>query len=495
MSFIMLNESSRSAAGAHEEEGGRRRSGAREETTPDTQGLGDEDAAFSDQIEKTTRLFEIISARSDIDHPVCTECTDLLVEGLQKRLSAATKERDAYISFLKNLNASIPSTEEVKAAEESLEATLKAEEEAMEELRSLEMEKAEVDKELKELQDEEIDLDREEVEFWRDRNDFVRMLSGFQDSRDALNRKFDHDCGQLEKLQRTNVYNDTFCIGHDGYFGTINGLRLGRLSNPSVDWAEINAAWGQTLLLLVTVADRLGFQFQGYKLRPMGSASQIEKIEYPKQQQQSPTDGTSSPRRTPHTDESTTPTAGRQPPQHQPQQQEEEETAATAATAAGVPPKTTVLDLFSHGDLPLNLPWLHRRFDSGMVTFLECLRQLGEHVERATSTPSPSPSRRSTPSQAVPGRSSPATRGSPQPQQVAGLKLPYVIQGDKIGDASIKLGFSQSDETWTRACKYTLTCCKYLLAHASNAGGGRGGSPSPAAAGTAGAAGIRERQG
>jgi beclin 1 len=24
------------------------------------------------------------------------------------------------------------------------------------------------------------------------------------------------------------------------------------------------------------------------------------------------------------------------------------------------------------------------------------------------------------------------------------------------------------DEGWTKACKYTLTCCKYLLAHANN---------------------------
>jgi len=27
----------------------------------------------------------------------------------------------------------------------------------------------------------------------------------------------------LERLERTNVYNDAFCIGHDGVFGTING--------------------------------------------------------------------------------------------------------------------------------------------------------------------------------------------------------------------------------------------------------------------------------
>jgi len=48
-----------------------------------------------------------------------------------------------------------------------------------------------------------------------------------------------------------------------------------------------------------------------------------------------------------------------------------------------------------------------------------------------------------------------------------GLSLPYKIEGEKIGDVSIKLGIAQ-DDAWSRACKFTLTCCKFLLAHASN---------------------------
>ena len=81
-------------------------------------------------------------------------------------------------------------------------------------------------------------------------------LAEFQNVRDSINQQYDHDTQLLEKLQRTNVYNDTFCISHDGKFGTINGLRLGRLSNVPVDWPEINAAWGHALLLLQTVADQ-----------------------------------------------------------------------------------------------------------------------------------------------------------------------------------------------------------------------------------------------
>lgn len=31
-----------------------------------------------------------------------------------------------------------------------------------------------------------------------------------------------------------------------------------------VEWAEINAAWGQTLLLLYTIARKLGYTFEKY---------------------------------------------------------------------------------------------------------------------------------------------------------------------------------------------------------------------------------------
>ncbi|KXG52181.1 Beclin family [Penicillium griseofulvum] len=396
MSFVMLTESQVTPPPASESARSKRNTQAQR---------GQEDGSFVDQVEKTTRLFEIVSARSDIDHPICVECTELLVEGLQKRLAGSTKERDAYISFLRNLNGSIPTGEELQAAQKSLDDSLQAERAAFAELQEFEKEKAALDAEISSLEIESRHLDADEESFWRSRNAFALTLTEFQNERDALNMRYDHDSQQLERLQRTNVYNDAFCIGHDGYFGTINGLRLGRLANPSVDWPEINAAWGQTALLLATMADKLGFQFQGYRLRPLGSNSRIDKLEYPTQPSGQPVEGAT--------------------------------------------PKVIELDLFSSGDQLLNLNWLHRRFDSGMVAFLECLRQLGKFVER---TPAPviSPRRGQT--------------GATAP----GLKLPYEIKRDRIGDSSIKLGFNQNDETWTRACKYTLTCCKFLLAHASN---------------------------
>ncbi|CAI5717065.1 unnamed protein product [Peronospora farinosa] len=74
----------------------------------------------------------------------------------------------------------------------------------------------------------------------------------------------------LRRLQRYNVCNDVFHIWHDGLFGTINGLRLGRLPSKPVEWVEINAAMGQTVLLLATIADRAGLYSDGGMFRRRG---------------------------------------------------------------------------------------------------------------------------------------------------------------------------------------------------------------------------------
>ena len=391
---------------------------------------------FSDRVESMTRLFEIVSARSDIDHPICTECTELLLTSFQNRLSSTTKERDAYITFLKTLKNNAPSQSEISKAESALKATQAEEARAFSELVALEKEKASLDAEVARLEADSLKLDAEEKAFWQDRNAFALKLSAFQNDRDALNAAYDHDMQQLERLQRTNVYNDTFCIGHDGYFGTINGLRLGRLPPPqNVDWAEINAAWGTAALLLNTVADKLGFTFRGYRIKPMGSMSRIEKIEYA-----SVSAASSTPK------------------------------ADSTSSSPNSQAKVTPLDLFSSGDLPIGRMMFHRRLDAGMVAFLECLRQLGEFVHTGdVSAAGTARASNATPAARSPNKARSSAPGNTRETE-PGTALPYRIHKDKIDDVSIKLGVSQ-DEAWTRACKYALTCCKFLLAHASNTRG------------------------
>ncbi|RMD40082.1 hypothetical protein DV735_g5066, partial [Chaetothyriales sp. CBS 134920] len=387
---------------------------------------------------KNERLFSILSSHSDIDHPICSECTSLLLQSYTARLAAATRERDAYAGFLKQLqqNAAAGMGEDDSKAEKELADLQKEDEERMKELLALEKEKAELEAELADLEEESKALGEEEQAFWASRNAFDEEMHLLNTELASLQLKFLHDEQQLEKLQRTNVYNDAFCIGHDGSFATINGLRLGRLPGHNVEWAEINAGWGQTLLLLATVAERLGYEFQGYRLRPMGSTSRIEKLEYPQ--------------RAPSSSQSSVPGNQR----------------SRLAADSSQQPKVTSLELFSSGEIPLARLRIYNRFDNGLAAFLDCLAQLGDYVDKL-------------PAGGNEGRlgSARAAATRPLPKAV----FPYRIQGDRIGNdksgfVSIKLGVGfqqQQDENFTRACKYALTCCKFLLAHLSALDSGR----------------------
>lgn len=284
---------------------------------------------LSKNLEQQRKLFDLLSENSEIDHPLCGECTDTMISAMNKKIAALERDRKAYIAFLHKVKNDVSSQEDYDTAEAEVVDLQKQEQLALEELQSVEREHADVLAELAQLEKESAQLDQEEEEFWQERNRVASELEAFQNERESINLRFDHDATQLERLQKTNVYNDTFHIGHDGNFGTINGLRLGRLPKYPVSWDEINAAWGLTLLLLSTMAEKLEYKFSGYELLPMGSSSTIKKID----------------------------------------------------VVEGHAPKIAVLELFGSSDPnPLKLFQRHS-FDKAMVAFLECLRQLGNFAE------------------------------------------------------------------------------------------------------------------
>ena len=88
-----------------------------------------------------------------------------------------------------------------------------------------------------------------------------------------------HSAGQLAKLMEISVLNDAFYIWFSGPFGTINNFRLGGgapVGRP-VEWMEINAALGQAVLAISTIAERADFRFRKYSLLPQGSFSKVFK--------------------------------------------------------------------------------------------------------------------------------------------------------------------------------------------------------------------------
>ncbi|OCH87054.1 APG6-domain-containing protein [Obba rivulosa] len=337
---------------------------------------------LSHHLRSTLRLFNLLSSRTDLDHPLCAECTHNLLLALTHQLEDTKKERDGYIAFEKEVRKErerAGSDADRAEAERKIEKLKDEERLAVEQLKAAEREREQLEQELKALEQEERALEEEEAEFWRMHNAHLLKSAEQASQLAALRAAYAADSATLEKLERTNVYNDAFCIGHEGVFGTINGLRLGRVPGVPVEWAEINAAWGQTLLLLYTIARKLDFTFENYRLVPMGSFSRIER------------------------------------------------TTGDKAT----------YELYGSGDLHLGRLLHNRRFDFGMVAFLDCLKQLIDYVK------------------------------SQDPQ----VDFPHQIVKDKIGEASVKLQFSQ-EEAWTRALRHVLLALKILLKWTTNGSNG-----------------------
>jgi len=132
----------------------------------------------------------------------------------------------------------------------------------MEELKAAELELSNLHAEIARLEAESTALNGEEAAFWRSRNAFSLSLEEFQNERDEVNIKYDHDAKLLERLQRTNVYNDAFCITHDGFFGVINGLRLGRLPNKQVSPLKVHIDSRSNGVKLMPHGDKLYYSSQ-----------------------------------------------------------------------------------------------------------------------------------------------------------------------------------------------------------------------------------------
>jgi beclin 1 len=146
-------------------------------------------------------------------------------------------------------------------------------------LKAVEAEREQAKEELENTQQEIVALDMKEEVYWKEYADYHMRLREFHQESCSVDAKAQYAKAQLERIKRTNVFNDAFHIWYDGHFGTINRFRLGRLPSIPVEWAEVNAAWGMTVLLLSTMATKLGFRYKGYNLVPCGSMSRLEKTD------------------------------------------------------------------------------------------------------------------------------------------------------------------------------------------------------------------------
>ncbi|KAJ2866392.1 autophagy protein [Coemansia aciculifera] len=285
------------------------------------------------------RVMDRLEEQSALVHPMCEDCAETMLRLLDREVADSVHEREiatgigraaelaAPLTELQSLDKGVVAGQSVAADVLELERDLKRQSELE---HTLEEALAMLDSQLEglctqmaELDQEAEKLDELESRYHLELNDHNYVLERCESEQWALDDKYARLTAQLTQLQRTNVYNDVFNITVVDGIASINGFRLGGRSSPhSVEWSEINAAWGQALLLLQTVARRLSYDFLDYKLIPMGSYSRIERV-------------------------------------------------SDSATS---------YELFGSGDMYLGRLFQNRRFDSAMVAYLACLDQIAQLI-------------------------------------------------------------------------------------------------------------------
>ncbi|XP_036307137.1 beclin-1 isoform X2 [Pipistrellus kuhlii] len=215
---------------------------------------------LSRRLKVTGDLFDIMSGQTDVDHPLCEECTDTLLDQLDTQLNVTENECQNYkrcLEILEQMNEDDSEQLQVELKELALE-----EERLIQELEDVEKNRKLVAENLEKVQAEAERLDQEEAQYQREYSEFKRQQLELDDELKSVENQMRYAQVQLDKLKKTNVFNATFHIWHSGQFGTINNFRLGRLPSVPVEWNEINAAWGQTVLLLHALANKMGLKFQ-----------------------------------------------------------------------------------------------------------------------------------------------------------------------------------------------------------------------------------------
>ncbi|XP_073230660.1 beclin-1-like isoform X1 [Porites lutea] len=231
---------------------------------------------LSHRLKVTTLLFDIMSGQSEVDHPLCEECTDTLLDQLDEQLKITEDELKDYKVFFNKLNDK-PALD-TEGLSKELTDLRKEEEELIRKLEEVEKERENVAKKMEMEKERSKQLEEEERKYWLEYSEYQKELLECEDDQQSVDNQMRYAQAQLDKLKKTNVFNSTFHIWHKGHFGTINNFRLGRLPSVPVEWSEINAAWGQTVLLLHSLARKMNLTFERYRLVPYGNHSYLESL-------------------------------------------------------------------------------------------------------------------------------------------------------------------------------------------------------------------------
>ncbi|CAH6789558.1 beclin-2 [Phodopus roborovskii] len=234
-----------------------------------------------DSIQNTTlEISEIVSGQKVVEHPLCVDCVDNLLTQLDAQITLVESDTQKYRSFLER--ESLVSKKEREAMHLELCAELRSleQEEARlaQELKDIDHHHARIAAELRAAQAESKELNQQNEQVLMEYSALKMEQLELTDQLSSVENRLEYAQRQLRRLRKTSIFNITFTILDEGPLGIINNFRLGCLPGIQVGWDEINAAWGQTALLLFTLAKTVGLQFQRYQLVPRGGHSYLRSL-------------------------------------------------------------------------------------------------------------------------------------------------------------------------------------------------------------------------
>lgn len=239
----------------------------------------EEDARWSADERGVMRFVRLCARRTTEIQPVCETCSSKHYESLTRELGRNKIVQKRYHDFLRDLvRRNVASGEGGRRSRSTLCEDGEEEEIASLEkrLRTAMASRREIEAETDQLKAAIRSMEsRSKACFEKIRTHDV-VLTELKTRNESLVDRRKVLTERLACLKHTNVYNDAFFIWFDGPFGTINNFRLGRLPSQPVEYAEINAAWGQAAMLLATLEKRhKGFKFQRFRIVPVGSYSRL----------------------------------------------------------------------------------------------------------------------------------------------------------------------------------------------------------------------------
>ena len=171
---------------------------------------------WSARVNEISALFDIMSSNTPIDHPLCEECADQLVNQLDAQCKLVEMEHADYTALINRLNQQINNESEVAMLEKDLKQLEVEEQELLSKLGESERTEADLVKKKETLLVEENTLMQQEQHCLLEYSNFKRQLIRLEEKQESLDNQLRNAKFHFYRLRTVNVLNATFHIWHSG---------------------------------------------------------------------------------------------------------------------------------------------------------------------------------------------------------------------------------------------------------------------------------------